>query len=178
MRLAIRLIAPAGIGVAMVLAACGSDSAPDADVSAEADAGAALEALTDYADDWSIELTDDEVECVVGNLDEEFRSAGGTVSEVAIPLFLLGCGADVSSAAGGDGRPPLETIVAALLVDQSAELTDDVVTCATEALVEGFGADGFAELVVGADEPSADDDAIAEAAFDSCGLDGTAIVDR
>ena len=50
---------------------------------------AALEAVTVYADDWSLGLTDDQVACVEGNLGEEFRSGGGSLDEVDIPFFLL-----------------------------------------------------------------------------------------
>lgn len=48
--------------------------------------------------------------------------------------------------------------------------------CATGALVAGFGAEGFVDLLASTDGPTPEDDATAVAAFDSCGLDGTAIV--
>jgi len=42
--------------------------------------------------------------------------------------------------------------------------------------VAGFGAEGFVDPLASTDGPTPADDATAEAAFDSCGLDGTAIV--
>jgi len=49
-------------------------------------------------------------------------------------------------------------------------------TCATDALVTGFGTEGFVDLLASTDGPTPEDDATAVAAFDSFGLDGTAIV--
>ncbi len=165
--------------VAVVLSACGSDPATRTDVStsAGADVAAVVESITGYADDWSIALTGDQVDCISGNLDSELLGSGESLGEVDNALLLLACDVDVSVADGGTGRSPLEAIVGALLVDEGAELTDAVVTCATDALVAGFGVDGFVDLLTSVGEPSSDDDAVAQAAFDSCGLDGAAIVD-
>ncbi len=194
MRLSKRLLATVTVGVVIGVSACGSDAGPAADVAAPvtssptaaspaptsdravAETGSALDAIAAYADDWSIAFTDEQLECLSDNLGEEFQSAGESLGEVDNALFLLACEVDVSGATGGDGRSPLEAIVAALLVDEDAEITDEVVTCVTDALVAGFGVDGFVDLLTSAGEPTSDDDATAQAAFDSCGLDGDAIV--
>lgn len=195
MRSLLALIALSGLGIAVGLSGCESDPDRSADVSSDGganadpsgsvsppeldsdEAGAALEEVVAYADDWSIVLTDDEVACLAGKLDEEFESSDGSFARNQSSFFLIGCRVDVGEATGGEGRSPLEEVVDFLLVDEGVDTDDETLTCATEALVAGFGAGGFIDLVTGGTEPSDDDDAIARAAFDSCGLDGATIVD-
>jgi hypothetical protein len=128
-----------------------------------------------YAANWGLVTTAEQMSCVNVNLQENGLS-GEVVADAELPLYFVGCGVDVSQAAGGEGRSPLESIVAFLLDDEGVETTDDIVTCATEALVDGFGAAGFLALIAGSGEPTPQDDDIACASFDSCGLDGAAIV--
>jgi len=67
----------------------------------------------------------------------------------------------------GDGDAALEAVIPFFLLG---------CTCATDALVAGFGAEGFVDLLGSTDGPTPADDATTVAAFDSCGIGGTAIV--
>ena len=155
--------------IADLVDATGAPTAPAATV------GVSTELAETYAADWGLAPTAEQMSCVTANLEENGVS-GDVVADADLPFYFVGCGVDVSQAAGGEGRSPLESIVAFLLDDEDVETTDDIVTCATEALVSGFGAAAFLALVAGSGEPTPQDDDIARASFDSCGLDGAAIV--